>query len=96
MITFATIRSGPVPGTSSRPDKSAFTARHPIELCKTAVLREPITFFRTRIRSTLRTLEFWLFVRLEVNFYNVLHLSSVHHDALNLSSIHHDVLDLFP
>ena len=29
-ITFATIRSGPVPGTSSRPDKSASAARHNI------------------------------------------------------------------
>ena len=34
----------------------------------------------------MRTLEFWLCVRLKVNL----------HDVLNLSSIHHDVLDLFP
>ena len=74
------------PGTSSRPDKSASTARHSIGICKTVVLRETFTIFRTRVRSTLRTLEFWLSVRLKVNL----------HDVLNLSSFHHDVLDLFP
>ena len=60
------------------------------------MLREPITIFRTRVRSTLRTLEFWLYIRLKVNHHDVLNLSSIHYDVLNLSSIHHDVLDLFP
>ena len=61
---------GPVPGTSSRPDQSASMAHHPLGVCQTAVLREPFTIFRTRVRSTLRTLEFWLSVRLNVNLHD--------------------------
>ena len=75
---------GPVPG-SSRNDKSASTARHPVGVCQTAVLGEPFTIFRTRVRSTLRTLEFWLFVRLNVNLRDVLNLSSISADVLDLS-----------
>ena len=84
-ITFATIRSRTRSCTSSRPDKSASLARHPIGICKTAGLREPVTISRTRVRSTPRTLQFWLSVRLKV-----------YHDVLKLSSNHHNVLDLFP
>ena len=86
--------SGPVPGTSSRHEKSASTARHPIGICQTAVLREPITISRTRVRSTLRTLEFWLSVRLKVNLHDVLNLSSIPHDVIDLLSISIDVLNL--
>ena len=57
-ITFPQFVPRPVPGTSSRPDKSASTARDIIGVCKAAVLREPFTVFRTRVRSTLRTIEF--------------------------------------
>ena len=64
-ITFPQFLPGPVPGTSSRPDKSASTARQPIGICQTAVPREPFTILRTRVRSPLRTLEFWLSVRLK-------------------------------
>ena len=81
-ITFPQFVPGPVPDTSSRPDKSASTARHPIGICQTAVLREPFTIFSTRVRQTL---DFWLSVRLKVNL----------HDVLNLSSISVDVFDLF-
>ena len=86
-ITFATVLSRD-PFLAPRPDPTNPHPRRvtPIGICKTAVLREPITIFRTRHRSTLRTLEFWLSVRLKVNL----------HDVLNLSSIRHDVLDLFP
>ena len=76
---------GPVPRTSSRPDKSASTARHPIGICQTAVLREPFTIIRTRVRSTLRTLEFWLSDRLIVSLHDVLNLSSISTDVLDLS-----------
>ena len=53
------------------------------------MLREPFTIFRTQIRSTLRTLEFWLSVR-----HGVLNLSSISIYVLNLLSISTDVLDL--
>ena len=50
----------PVPGTSSRPDKSPSTARHPVGICQTPVLREPFTcthktwVWRCLTRSTPR------------------------------------------
>ena len=56
--------------TNQRP-----TARHPVEFCWTAVLREPFTIFRTRVRSTRRctcTLTFGCLTIL----HDVLHLSS--------------------
>ena len=49
----------------------------PIGICKTDVLREPITIFRTRVRSTLCALEFLLSVRLKVNLHDVLNLPSI-------------------
>ena len=88
----------PDPFLAPRPDPTNQRSRRVtfIGIYKTAVLREPITIFRTRVRSTLRTLEFWLSVRCKVNLHDVLNLSSVHHDVLSPSSILHDVLDLFP
>ena len=85
----STIRSGP---TLSRPDQSASMARHPVGVCQIAVLREALTIFRTRVRSTLRTLEFWLFIRLDVSLYDVFNLSSISIDVLDLLLISIDVL----
>ena len=87
----------PFPGTSLRTVHSASMARQPVGFCQTAVLREPLTIFRTRLRSTLRLLEFWLSVRLNVNLHDVLNLSSISIDVLDLLSISFDVLGLsFP
>ena len=59
------------------PDISESMARHSVGACQTAVLREPFTIFRTRVRSTLS-------VRLEVNLHDVLSLSSISIDVLDL------------
>ena len=64
----------------SDPTHSTFVARHLVGVRQTAVLREPFTIFRTRVRSTLRTSD--------------LQLSSISIDVLDLSSISIDVHDL--
>ena len=69
--------SHPFPAPRSDPTHSAFVARHLVKIRQTAVLREPFTIFRTRVRSTLRTSD--------------LQLSSISIDVLDPSSISIDV-----
>ena len=65
--------SHPFPAPRSDPTHSAFVARHLVGVRQTAVLREPFTIFRTRVRSTLRTSD--------------LQLSSISIDVLDPSSM---------
>ena len=57
-ITFATTRSRTRSWHLVPTRQVSVHGASPFGICKTAVLREPITIFRTRVRSTLRTLEF--------------------------------------
>ena len=75
--TFPQFIPGPVP---------ASTARHPVGVCQTAVLRKPFTIFRTRVRSTLRPrLEATAFDAVASTrtrgFYHLCHFSSHGHRA---------------